>query len=201
MSNNRQGGDVMKKLAMSALFVVLLCGSAVAHNGALSLYTDQTIQVCSGPIGSFEIDTIGLYYVRDNGPDLGNAVEFKLEFSIVDALLLGTEWNSQFSVFLGDVLAGISATATNCIGASEPIVYIASFQIMYSGFVFPPETFTARIVPDPSPLPENPAVLAITACLPGNPIYEVLGGTFVFNGSCNPGVTESSWGAIKELYR
>jgi len=194
----------MKKLALSTLFIVLLCGSAVAHNGALSLYTTATsgeIGPCSGPIGSFETDTIRLYYIRDNGPDLGNAVEFKLEFSIVDALLLGSEWNSQFSVFLGDVLAGISATSSNCVGANESVVYIASFFVMYSGFAFPPETFTARIVQDPSPLPVNPAILAITACVPGNPIVEVLGGTYVFNGSCNPGVTETSWGAIKELYR
>ena len=61
----------MKKLAMSALFLMLLFGSAVAHNGALSLYTDATIAICNSSIGSFETDTIKMFYVRGGGPDLG----------------------------------------------------------------------------------------------------------------------------------
>jgi len=188
----------MKKLAMSALFVMLLFGSAGAHNGALSLYTDATIQICNSDIASFETDTIRMYYVRGSGPDLGNAVEFMLAASSVDALFLGTEWNSQINVTLGDILTGISLTAPQCMGANEAVVYIGSIYVMYTGFAFPPETFYVTVKKDPT---ADPPGIFITECVPGNPIRTVLGGEFVFNGSCNPGVKETSWGAIKELYR
>ncbi len=187
----------MRKLAMSALFVALLCGSAFAHTGALSLYTDQTITVCSSPITSYESDTIRMYYVRDAGPDLGNAVEFLLEETSGGLVVfLGYEWNSQIQVTLGDPTTGISLTASQCLGTNEPIVYIGAISLMYLGFGGP---FTINVKPDPNAQP--PAIL-ITECVPGVwPMREVLGGMFVYNGSCNPGVTETSWGAIKELYR
>jgi hypothetical protein len=188
----------MKKLAMSALFVILLVGSAGAHNGALSLYTDATITVCNKAIASFETDTIRLYYVRDNGPDLGNAVEFRLETSIAEALFIGTEWNSQINNTLGDITSGISLTAAQCLGADASVVYIGSIFVMYTGFAFPAETFTVRVVEDPT---SQPPAISITICDPFQTIQDVLGGTFVFNGSCNPGVQETSWGAIKELYK
>ena len=188
----------MKKLAMSALFVMLLFGSAVAHNGALSLYTDASITVCNMNIGSFETDTIRMYYVRGSGVDLGQACEFSLAASTADALFLGTEWNSQIVLTFGDILTGISLTGSQCLGANESVVYIGAIYVMYTGFAFPPETFTVMVKEHPT---TQPPAINITQCIPGNPIVSVLGGTFVFNGSCNPGVKETSWGAIKSLYK
>jgi hypothetical protein len=186
----------MKKLAMSALFVMLLFGSAVAHNGALSLYTDATISICNSAITSFETDTIKMFYVRDAGSNLGNAVEFRLEASIADALFLGTEWTSQITLTLGDILTGISLTGGQCLGSNENVVFIGAIYVMYTGFSA--ETFTVSVKEDPGAQPPG---IYISECLPGNPLRAVLGGTFVFNGSCNPGVKETSWGAIKQLYR
>ena len=186
----------MKKLAMSALFVMILFGSAVAHNGALSLYTDASITICNMDIGAFETDTIRMYYVRDAGPNLGNAVEFRLEASIADALFLGTEWNSSINVTLGDILNGITLTAATCLGGSDAVVYIGAIYVMYTGFTS--ETFTVMVKEDPT---ADPPGIFITECIAGNPARTVLGGTFVFNGSCNPGVKETSWGAIKALYK
>jgi hypothetical protein len=183
---------------MSALFVVLLIGPAAAHDGALSLYKDQTLQVCSDGSAAFETDTIRMYYVRDNGSDLGNAVEFRLEISdAVNVVKLGEEWNSQFNTWLGDVMNGISATAAQCLGANEPVVYIAAFYFFNTDFMGG-QYFTVSVKEDPGAQPPG---IYITECLPGNPVKQVLGGTFVFNGSCDPGVTQTSWGAIKELYR
>jgi hypothetical protein len=187
----------MKKLAMSALFLTLFFGSAVAHNGALSLYTDIGLSSCRADILPFGQDTINMYYVRDAGVDLGNAVEFRLEASIADALILGTEWNTSITVTLGDVLGGISLTASQCMGANESVIYIGAIFMMYTGFNVG-EVFTVMVKEDPNAQPPG---IYITECAPGNPLVSVLGGTFVFNGSCNTGVKETSWGAIKELYR
>ncbi len=189
----------MKKLAMSALFVMLLFGSAVAHDGALSLYTDASITVCSAAIAAFETDTISLFYVRGTGANLGNAVEFRLEASTVDALFLGYEWNSQIVVTLGDPLTGISLTGSTCLGGDESVVYIGSIYIMYTGFASPPDDrFTVMVKEDPAAQPPG---IYITECTPQNPIRQIIGGTFVFNGSCSPSVKESTWGSIKALYK
>jgi hypothetical protein len=188
----------MKKLAMSALFVILLVGTAAAHNGALSLYTDATISACNMDIASFQTDTIRMYYVRGSGPNLGKAVEFRLEASTIDALFLGTEWNSQIVVTLGDITNGMSITASQCLGGDASVVYIGSIFVMYTGFAFPAETFTVMVKENPT---AQPPAINITICDPDNTLYAVLGGTFVFNGSCNPGVKETSWGAIKQLYK
>lgn len=186
----------MKKLAMGALFVMLLFGSANAHQGALSLFTDATLLGCSSPIYSFESDTISMFYLRDLGPDLGNAVEFKIESSSPDMLFIGTSWNSQINVTLGDILTGISLTAAQCLGANEPVVYIGAISMMYTGFTSDP--FTVKVVEDPNAVPPG---IYITECDPLNPVYAIIGGTFVYNGSCVPGVKETSWGAIKALYK
>jgi hypothetical protein len=188
----------MKKLAMSALFVMLLFGSAVAHNGALSLYTDASITVCNMNIGSFETDTIRMYYVRGTGVDLGKACEFSLAASTADALFLGTEWNSQIVITFGDILTGISLTGSQCLGSDASVVYIGAIYVMYIGFAFPPETFTVMVKEHQT---TQPPAINITECDPENTVRAVIGGTFVFNGSCNPGVKETSWGAIKSLYK
>ena len=186
----------MKKMALSAVFLMLLFGSAAAHDGALSLYTDATIQVCHMDIGSFESDTIRLYYVRDQGPDLGVGVEFRLEASSVDALFLGVEWNAQINNTIGDIENGVSAVSAVCMGSNENVVYIAAISLMYMGFG---ERFTVRVVENPTS--EPPGIYIEPCAFPLPPKYAVLGGTFVFNGTCDPGVKETSWGAIKEMYR
>ncbi|MFA4947253.1 MAG: hypothetical protein WC674_01950 [Candidatus Krumholzibacteriia bacterium] len=187
----------MKKLAMSVLFLMLMFGSAVAHDGALSLFRDATLGACSAPIGMFEIDTIMMYYVRDDGPDLGKALEFRIEMSIAEALPIGYEWNSQIVLEFGNIMDGISITGATCLGSNQTEVYIGSLYIMYAG-AFDDERFTAMVKEDPAAQPPG---IYITLCAEGNPMWPVLGGTFVFNGNCSTGVKETSWGAIKELYR
>ncbi|MCX5752948.1 MAG: hypothetical protein NTW97_04780 [Candidatus Krumholzibacteria bacterium] len=190
----------MKKLAMSAVFLMLLFGSAVAHNGALSLYTDIGLSSCSMNIEPFAQDTINMYYVRGTGPDLGNAVEFRLEASIPDALILSTDWNSQINMTLGDVSTGISLTASQCLGQNESVVFIGAIGLMYAG-ADAGVLFAIMVKEDPTVAdPPGPGIY-VTECVTGNPMVTVLGGTFVFNGSCDTGVQQTSWGAIKSLYK
>jgi hypothetical protein len=189
----------MRKLAMSALFVALLCGSAFAHNGALSLYLNASageIGPCSSPISDYGSVDINMYYIRDNGPDLGKAIEFRLEFSPGIGMVLNTVWNTGFTVWMGNLTDGQAATASQCLGANEAVVYLATFTVMDLGSGGSP--FTCAIKENPT---SQPPAINITICDPAETMAQVLGGVFVFNGSCNPGVSETSWGAIKELYR
>lgn len=187
----------MKKLALSGLLVIMLFGSALAHNGALSLYImDGTVMICNKDIASDEIAIISLFYIKDLGEDLGRAVEFRLLSSDPLAFFVDAVWSSQISVPLGNVNDGISLTASTCMGVGETVVFIGDITVFYSNPS--PATFTVRVVDHP--LAQPPGIY-ITRCDPDNTLIAVLGGTFVFNGSCNPGVQATSWGAIKELYR
>jgi hypothetical protein len=189
----------MRKLALSAFVVMLLCGTAVAHNGALSLYkTVSPAMICNADIGMFATDTIGVYYIKDQGPDLGKAVEFKLLSSDPAAIFIGVQWSTLITVTLGDVDNGISLTAGQCMGAGETIVYLGDVYVFYTNPAFPSPTFTVSVIADPN---SQPPAVYITACDPQNTVTAVLGGMFVFNGSCNPGVQPKSWGAIKELFK
>jgi hypothetical protein len=193
----------MRKLALSALFVMLFFGTALAHDGALSLYKTITAPgnpvswVCHQDIGFLQTDTISIYYIKDMGPDLGKAVEFRLVSSNPSAIFIGVTWNPGIPIVVGDLDSGVSATATQCLGAGETVVFIADVYVFFTDATSPAPTFTVRIVEDPG---AQPPAVNITICDEANTLYSVLGGTFVFNGSCNPGVQPKSWGAIKELF-
>jgi hypothetical protein len=186
----------MKKLALSALMVVFLFGSAAAHNGSLGLFTGPGLDSCADSVASFGQVSFSMYYVRDAGPDLGKALQFRLDISTAEALVMAYEWNSQIVLELGSLTGGISITASQCLGGNEAQVYIGMITIMYLGAEN--GVFTATVREDPT---ADPPGIYITECAAGEPMRTVLGGTFVFNAPCSTAVESTSWGAIKELYR
>jgi hypothetical protein len=192
----------MRRLSLAVLFVAVLFTGAHAHNGAISLYTDETITKCDAVLQLYEMFDLNIYYVKDQGPDLGRAVEFRVLVSTGSALLQPATWSPKIVFSLGDPETGISLTAMECIGPGETVSYIGTIPVMNVG---DPDTFTVRVVKDPATLPA-PSI-RITGCDPENPLYEVLGGYFVFSGdplhpgSCNPAVRSRTWGSIKSLYR
>jgi hypothetical protein len=191
----------MKKLALGVLLVMVFCGSAFAHNGALSLYTDETIQVCSKAIGPTETSTISMFYVRDLGVNLGNAVEFRLTVSDPRGIFVNTVWSPMITLTLGTIESGISLTGSQCLGGTENVTFIGSIDIFWADFTLPVPMFTVNVVADPGADIPGIYVLQCTPPPQNQPRVAVLGGVFVFNGSCDPGVQPTSWGAIKELYR
>jgi len=188
----------MKKLALGVLLVMVLSGSAFAHNGALSLYTNQAIAACDTTMGALATVTINMYHVKGLGPNLGHAVEFRLTTSDPRAIFVNTAWSSAITVFLGTVESGISLTGSQCLGSTENITFIGAIDVFWADFSLPVPTFTVNVVADPN---SEPAGIWVTQCDDQQTRLAVLGGTFVFNGSCNPGVQAKSWGAIKDLYR
>jgi hypothetical protein len=111
-------------------------------------------------------------------------------------MYVDVQWSPFLSGSLGDVESGIALAFSQCLGQDQPVAYIGSVTIFYNDLT--PVTFNIRVVEPPGAVPPG---IAITECDPLNPIVNVLGGWFVFNGSCNPGVEPKSWGAIKDLYR
>jgi hypothetical protein len=185
----------MKKVALSALFVVLFLGNAAGHNGSVSLFTDETIQVCNKALGYLETDTIGVYYVRDNGYDLGIGVEFKVESSSAQVNIIGWQWSELINNEIGNPNSGVSLAASQCIGGAENVAFIGFIYVFCSSPS--PTRYTLHIVDNPD---SQPPAINIVRC-DVLELYPVIGGWFVFNGSCNPAVESKSWGAIKELFK
>lgn len=188
----------MKKLALGVLLIMVLSGSAFAHNGALSLYTNQAIAACDTTIGALATVTINMYHVKGLGPNLGNAIEFRLITSDPRGIFVNTAWSSAITVVLGTIDSGISLTGSQCLGSTDDITFIGAIDVFWADFSLPVPMFTVKVVDDPN---SEPPGIYVTQCDAQQTRLSVLGGTFVFNGSCNPGVQAKSWGAIKELYR
>jgi len=192
----------MKRLTLAAFFVTVLFTGVFAHSGAISLYTDDTITKCDAILQLFDMYNMNIFYVKDQGPDLGKAVEFRLLRSSSGSLLQPATWSPKIVASIGDPETGISLTASECMGPGETVTYIGTVPVMNVGDA---DTFTVRVVPDPGALPA-PAI-RITQCDVNSTILEGLGGTFVFSGdpqhpgTCNYAVRSKTWGAIKSLYQ
>jgi hypothetical protein len=192
----------MKKLALVALFLVVSAGLAQAQTTAkLGLYTDPNGQLtsCQAPIAIFGTDSVYLYYVKGNGHDLGFAVEFKGVLSNFDIgesdLVPAPRWSNLFTLSQGDLLNGISLTASQCLGVNQAYVLLGTIFVQYTGFdVNIP--FTLRITQHP-----DTGDIRITRCDARNTIDVINGSWFVFNGTCDIGTAPKSWGAIKSLYK
>ncbi len=186
----------MRKLSLCVLAVMLLSGTAFAHNGALSLYVGYpTLTECSLSLPPSQIADISLYYIKDQGPDLGRAVEFMLLPSSASLIVVQSTWSPLINLTLGDLLSGISLTSNQCMGTGETSVFLGTIQVFNAGEA---GTFNMRIVPDPAA--EIPSPL-ITLCDADNTLQAVLGSWFVFNGSCSIATESRSWGGIKELFK
>jgi hypothetical protein len=193
----------MKRLILSLVLVVCLAAGANAQ-GMLALFSDTENHQCHLNLGIGEIGNVHLMYVRGDGPRLGQGYEFKLLKSSSGSDILSPTWPASIILTLGSIETGISLCSAECF-PDEDYVSLGTIPVMN---VSDPDTFTVEIVPDPLQVPQH--AIVITECLAGAPIYIVVpGGAFVFNGGCySPlepfgplGVEETTWGAIKELYR
>jgi len=193
----------MKSLLFSLVLSVCLAAGANAHQGMLALFADTNNHECHTALGVGQIGNLNLAYVRGDGPFLGPAYEFKLLKSTSGALFMEPIWPSEIVLIIGTIETGISLTAAACF-TFQDCVSLGTIPI-YN--LSDPDTFTVEVVPDPGQVPQH--ALVILKCDPQYSIYPVAGGMFVFNAGCHSpedpfGVVstkETTWGAIKELYR
>jgi hypothetical protein len=194
----------MKNLLLSMMLVACLAAGANAHSGMLALFSDTENHECHAALGAFQTGNLYLMYVRGNGPYLGQALEFKLLRSSAGAVFFSPTWTPAImtDIILGTIETGISMMSRECFPAGD-YVYIGTIPVFN---VSDPDTFAVKVVPDPTAIDHE---IMITLCAPGPPLYFVQGGTFIFNGGCHTpedpfgtlAVKETTWGAIKELYR
>ena len=193
----------MRNLLLSIALVAFLAAGANAHTGMIALFADTHNHECHTTLGAYQTGSLYLMYVRGDGPRMGQGYEFKLIKSSPDVAFLEPSWPSNIILTLGALETGISLVAAECFPNLDyvPLGEIPILNISESG------TFTVTVVPDPIQIPQH--AIVISKCELGAPLHVVSGGTFVFNSGCpdplNPfgalATKETSWGAIKELYR
>jgi len=192
----------MKHLLLSVALVACLAAGANAHSGMIALFSDTENHQCHAALGTLQTGNFYLMYVRGDGPRLGWGYEFRLLKSTSMAAILSPVWPTT-SIPNGLIETGIMIAVPECF-PDQAYVFLGTIPIMN---IADPDTFTVRIVPDPAMLP--PIAVVILECDPFQTMHAVSGGTFVFNGVClDPlypygalATKETSWGAIKELYR
>lgn len=191
----------MRALVITSLFVTLMFTGAFAHNGALSLYTDVTLASCSALLPTpYATADVSLMYVKDNGPEMGLAFEFIMYRERTELAVNSITWSGAITVTnCANPFVFCGASAANCLGSGGGnVTYLGTFSFIWLDFTTPPVFYIqVRENPDANP---NPGIV-ITLCDDDHTPYLVRGGTFVFNGSCDPGVEAKSWSAIKDLYK
>ncbi|MFA4948643.1 MAG: hypothetical protein WC674_09080 [Candidatus Krumholzibacteriia bacterium] len=195
----------MRNLLLSIVLVACLAAGANAHSGMFALFADTNNQECHSTLGVGQTGSLYLVYVRGDGPRMGQAYEFKLLKSTAGAVFLPPIWPSNVitEIILGTIETGISLVAPECFPDQE-YVPLGTIPVMN---ISDPDTFTVNVVPDPEQIPEH--AIVFTTCEPAPSLYVVAGGMFVFNAECDTpedpfgmlATKETTWGAIKELYR
>jgi len=194
----------MRILLSVMILVLVFAGAANACDGILSLFTDQSATKCSAELPSCQSVPMYLMYVRGDGPEIANAMAFKLEKSSAGAAFLEPQWPGDFLQFgsLQDGIDVVVRAGDNWCSGAETVSYMGTIPVV--NFAETGE-FTVKVADSPY---YNGVIVLL--CQAGYPLYHVIGGTFVFNGTCkcpeDPygtilAVTQSSWGSIKSLYR
>lgn len=188
-----------------AFFMIMLSESVLAQSSAISLYAIRgTRMVSNQNIGCMETDTVGIYFVKDQGYELGRTVEFAMQISSPLALFMGANWSPQiYAMSDGILTSGKVLVAQECMGIGQEVVYIGEVYVWYwECSVIPPLPFTLRVVETDFYNGPYPPGIYASRCDPENTFESVLGGTFYFNcESCAPTAAKlTSWGAIKTLF-
>ena len=199
----------LAKLLFSILVVTLVVSPTRAHEGMIALYADQTASSCQVDLPEFQLINLSLFYIRGDGPRFGKVCEFRLLKS-TDGIQFGSPiWGPEHGTVLtiGNLETGIAIgyhAGEGWCPPDEDTFFMGTIPVMN---ISDPDTFTVSVVKTLECAPT--CGIFTVSCVDGLIIYELIGGTFVFNGTCNSpedpfgtslGVESSSWGAIKKIY-
>ena len=204
----------MKKtviIILSVLVVTIVATAARAHEGMIALYADETPSSCQAILPELQIIDLSLFYIRGDGPRFGKGCEFRLSKSSSGILLSSPVFSPSHGTVLtlGGLESGIAITyhggEPNWCAADNDVFLLGTFPVLN---LSDPDTFTVSVVQTTLCAPK--CGIFILRCSGTDRKYNVIGGTFIFNGDCNSpenpfgspvGVESSSWGAIKSLYK
>ena len=169
----------MKVLIIFFLFIILFAAGAYADNGMLALFTDSNASDCDVNIGLYEDKSIQLFYVRGDGPIMGDLCNFRLRLSTQGAAFLSPTWSQRVIASSGDLVSGMTLVFHGCLG--EVTKHVGDYAYIGTIPVFclsDTDTFSVSVVGNPN---TSPSGLLVKTC-ESDSFISVNGGTFVFNG-------------------
>ena len=190
----------MKKLVMGIACVILFVSNAFAHDGTIGLFTSDLAVDCDGTPTAYVPYTVYMVYLMsDGGPNGILGWDLRVEFSVgAPDILVGVPiWAPNTLPQGTDIEYGVSVVSDGgyCIGLNDETVYLGHFTVMSTGIV----GFRAQVMPHTD---NNDEVVYVVMCDIAHTEHVVTGGTFIFqDGQCNTDVEDSSWGAIKSLFK
>jgi len=193
----------MKRLALTALLLIVLTVGAVAHEGSIGLFTTQEANDCDAtftPYLSSEIHV--MYFKSTSGPDGIAGAHFRVEIPAGGNVVLQSfTLHPNIVLSLGTVDgAGISVSYSGCTGAGADVLLIGTLTV----FPMAAGNYTFRVLTatDIPPVIDPPYAPRVAICDEGRSLRAVLGGWYSTpDGTCNVGTEEKTWGAIKEMYK
>ena len=198
MRKRKKEEGKMRKLSIAALLLIALTTGAVAHEGSIGMFTDMTGTDCDLTFSPFlSYDVFILYMKSDGGPNGIFAAQFKVELPPAGLSIQEFVKSPDVSVTMGNVAVGISVSFSNCAGTGMDYLLIGTISVV----AFTDQAMDMKIVVAEDVV-NPPFAVRVIMCDEARTKHGVLGGWFKTpNGTCNVGVEETSWGAIKEMYR
>jgi len=193
----------MKKLSLLCALLLLVGASAGAHDGAISLYSDQNLNSCSMEVTVGNTGELWLLYVRDEGVEMGKAAEFRVITTSPSLMFFAPTWEPYITQAIATIPGNVSVAGATNFGCGLDVVPLGKFTVFNTGDL---DTFYVKVIDNPTSY-SGPGIY-ITDCSAYNNEVKVIGGTFVLTGdeinfpaNCNPGVEQRTWGAIKDMYK
>ena len=190
----------MKRLTLTALLLVALTTGAIAHEGSIGLFTNSDANDCDVDFTPYLASNITIMYFRsDAGPDGIFAAEFKVVVPDGQMVISSFTPSPQVTLIMGDISTGIACSYGACTGTGSDYTLIGEMSVLPMFAV--PVPLQIRVMASNN-LTEPPFAPIVARCDETRTIVGVLGGWFSSpEGSCSTGTEETTWGAIKEMYR
>lgn len=205
MRTRKKEEGEMKKLTICALLIIALSAAASAHEGSIGLFTEDGWidgSDCDADITPYLAYPIAIVYFRsDAGPNGIFAAHFKLDTPELGVKVLVQDFHPApgIIIFTGNITSGLSCAFADCTGGGEDYVLIGTIDVVV--LVVEPMAFRIVVAEDIDP-DNHPVEVRVVICDEDHSKVAVLGGWFTTpNNSCFTGTEETSWGAIKEMYK
>lgn len=154
-----------------------------AQSGLLSIFSDTLMTSCCADIAQYEIVDMYLFYIREEGPELGPFFEFRIK-STSDAIIFITPQFLPGCQYAGNYAKGFQVASSECLDSGYDYTYLGKIPVLNMG---DPDTFMVSI--EGRTYHDQEPAIFVSYCDRHDNNYPVCGGSFLFNGSytyCNP---------------
>jgi hypothetical protein len=167
----------MNKLLVILLVTIAPMEGALAQGGCIAIYSDSMMTSCCADIPPYGVVDLYLFYIREEGPELGPFFEFRIKSTTDDMYFLDPEFAAGCE-YAGMYSKGFHVLSDACLDSGSAHSYLGKIPVLNMG---DPDTFTISI--EGSTYPNQEPAIFVSYCGRYDNRYPVCGGSFLFNGT------------------